>query len=268
MQFPREAPNTLHLPRNIERTIDRHPRAKWLYEHAKALTQRKRNHDRFLADCRGVIHVGANAGQERRRYQRYGLDVLWIEAIPAVYEILLRNIAPFRRQRAINALVTDREGDERVFYLSSNSGLSSSIFRPHQHQWLWPQIAFEEQATLTTTTLGAILAATPNAAHHDALVMDTQGSELLVLKGAADYLGQFRFIFAEAADFHIYEGGATEAEITSFLSGHGFTKRSSRLQIEACGIGTCADVLYAKVGIYPLDVCWPISYIPVHRRWR
>ena len=38
-----------------------------------------------LSQCRGVIHVGANSGQERKVYARLGLDVLWIEPIPGVF---------------------------------------------------------------------------------------------------------------------------------------------------------------------------------------
>jgi hypothetical protein len=33
----------------------------------------------YLAKCHGVIHVGANAGQERDLYAAHGLSVVWIE---------------------------------------------------------------------------------------------------------------------------------------------------------------------------------------------
>src|SRR6187549_2624440 len=33
--------------------------------------------NRFLRSARGVVHVGANIGQERELYQRCGLEVLW-----------------------------------------------------------------------------------------------------------------------------------------------------------------------------------------------
>ena len=36
----------------------------------------------FLADARGVIHVGANVGQERDLYAAYRLPVVWIEPTP------------------------------------------------------------------------------------------------------------------------------------------------------------------------------------------
>jgi hypothetical protein len=36
---------------------------------------------RFLRDVTGVIHVGANTGQERFLYRLFGLNVIWIEPI-------------------------------------------------------------------------------------------------------------------------------------------------------------------------------------------
>ena len=38
--------------------------------------------DAFLRKVSGVIHVGANLGQERAHYARFRLDVVWIEPIP------------------------------------------------------------------------------------------------------------------------------------------------------------------------------------------
>src|SRR5215472_4628952 len=44
----------------------------------------KRNPDSFLRGVSGVIHVGANTGQERELYEKFGLHVVWIEPIPEV----------------------------------------------------------------------------------------------------------------------------------------------------------------------------------------
>ena len=55
-----------------------------------------------------------------------------------------------------------------------------------------------------------------------ALVMDTQGSELLVLRGADPRLPSFAFIKTEVADFEAYSGCCQLAEVTAFLSARGF----------------------------------------------
>src|SRR5262245_39160733 len=65
----------------------------------------------FLKDAKGVIHIGASWGQERDIYAAAGLPVIWIEAIPEMFEELQRNIEGYPDQRAFNYLLTDRDGD-------------------------------------------------------------------------------------------------------------------------------------------------------------
>ena len=83
---------------------------------------RKRYADRFLRRISGVIHVGANTGQERQRYARRGLAVLWIEPIPDVFATLRANVRELERQRALEYLVTDRDGAEYEFHVANNEG--------------------------------------------------------------------------------------------------------------------------------------------------
>lgn len=65
--------------------------------------------DNFLRNSIGVIHIGANSGQERDHYKKLGVQrVIWIEADPEIYEILLRNIKNYKNYKAYNYLVTDK----------------------------------------------------------------------------------------------------------------------------------------------------------------
>src|ERR1700681_3357435 len=67
--------------------------------------ERRRN---FLHKITGLIHVGANIGQERDMYAALNLDVIWIEAIPDVFEQLVANLAGFPKQRAYHLLITEQ----------------------------------------------------------------------------------------------------------------------------------------------------------------
>ena len=78
---------------------------------------------------------------------------------------------------------------------------------------------------------------------YDALVMDTQGSELLVLKGATDILDRFRFIKTEAADFEVYKGCCTLADLDDFLRVHHFRRIRKKSFAHKSGVGSCYDVL-------------------------
>ena len=133
--------------------------------------------DQFLRSCQRIVHVGANGGQERDLYNYYGLAVVWVEAIPAVFEHLLQNIHQFPKQSAIRALLADRPGNLIKFNIANNSGASSSMFELALHKDIWPEVDYVDQIELETETLDALL-----LYHHVDLaeidILDTQGSEL------------------------------------------------------------------------------------------
>ena len=76
----------------------------------------------FLSLISGVIHVGANEGQERELYARYNLNVLWFEPIPEVFQRLARNILPYPNQHAVQALLTDQDKKKYIFHIANNDG--------------------------------------------------------------------------------------------------------------------------------------------------
>ncbi len=203
--------------------------------------------NRFLRSVRGVVHVGANVGQERELYRRYDLDVLWIEPLPDVFATLAANIAGFPRQRAIECLVTDRDDAPYEFNVANNGGESSSILALKQHRDLWPKVDFTTKITLRSSTLATLLARERiDALRYDALVMDTQGSELLVLQGAEPVLEHFRFIKTEVPDFEAYEGCAQLDDIARFLTARGYDELTRNRFASRAGGGSYFDVVYAK----------------------
>jgi FkbM family methyltransferase len=182
--------------------------------------------DYYLASCSGVIHVGANSGQERDLYAQHRLPVVWIEALNDQFDALTSNIRGLANQVAIRALITDRDNDLHILHVSNNAGQSSSIFELHLHKDIWPNVHYVNDVEMKSSTLPTALnTAGIDYTSFDALVLDTQGSELLVLRGAAPILAQFKFVKTEAADFESYKGCATVNEISRFLAKHKFSLR-------------------------------------------
>jgi len=204
--------------------------------------------NRFLRSAHGVIHVGANIGQERALYARHDLDVLWIEPIPDVFEALRKNIAEYPRQRAVQALVTNRDDREYEFHVANNAGESSSILELKQHKDVWPKVAFTKSIYLRSVTLPTLLTREGvDIMRYDTLVMDTQGSELLVLEGATGLLPRFAYVKTEVPDFEAYEGCAQLADLAAFMAARGFAELArNRFASRAAG-GNYYDVVYRRV---------------------
>jgi FkbM family methyltransferase len=201
----------------------------------------------FLRGARGVIHVGANVGQERDLYARHGLAVLWVEPVPAVFETLTRNIAGLPGQQAACALVTDRDGEPTVLHVANNEGASSSILALGRHREIWPEVEFVEDIPLSSTTLPTLLRKLGRAAgDFDVLVLDTQGSEGLVLAGAQPLLAHLAWIRTEAADFEAYVGCTTVVRLQAFLEPLGFRLRQQRKFAEAPDGGAYFDLLFGR----------------------
>lgn len=201
--------------------------------------------DPFFDEITGVIHVGANFGQERKLYAKRNLNVIWIEPIPSVFKKLESNIKDFPNQKALQALVTDQEGKEYEFNIANNSGASSSILKFKHHSDIWPAVKFDETIMLKSKTLSSIVADEKiDLADYSSLVIDTQGAELLVLKGGKDLLKKFKYIQTEVADFEPYEGSCQLPELSDFLKKHGFHETSRKIFAERNQGGTYYDVVF------------------------
>jgi FkbM family methyltransferase len=202
----------------------------------------------FLARARGVIHVGANTGQERASYASRGLRVLWIEPIPLVFDELLANIAALPGQIAARALVTDVDDRPELLHISNNHGASSSILPLGRHREIWPEVDFVDEIAVASITLPSLLRREGLAGEdYDVLVIDTQGTEELVLAGAEPMLRNFAWIRTEAADFESYIGCTTVDRLVEFLRPRGFALYSQRKFAQAPAGGSYYDLLFRRV---------------------
>jgi len=178
---------------------------------------------KIYKEISGIVHVGANRGQETELYAKYDLDVLWVEPIPEVFEQLMHTIKKHKRQKAFQALITDVDDQIYQFNIANNNGASSSILQLKEHKEIWPDVHFNRTISLKSSTLSTLFKqAQIDPTKYQALVMDTQGSELLVLKGSLPLLKYFKFIKTEVADFEAYEDCCQLKDINDFMVSNGF----------------------------------------------
>lgn len=203
--------------------------------------------DAFLKNVNGVIHVGANVGQERDQYARHKLKVLWIEPIPDVFKKLVNNIAEFPKQKAAQYLLTDHDEKSYDFKIANNEGASSSVLELALHKDIWPDVNFVDTLVLKSTTFDKMIACeSVRMGDYQALVMDTQGSELLVLKGATQSIPELQYIKIEAPDFESYAGCCLVDDLIDFLEPFGFREMNRTKFAEHPNGGSYYDVVFKR----------------------
>lgn len=226
---------------------------KWLkFVRTPSRFMEKQKDKKLLRSISGLVHVGANRGQEIEKYAKFDLDVLWVEPIPEVFEQLKNNLKGHKKQKAIQALITDIDDKKYQFHIANNNGASSSIFDLKEHKEIWPSVHMSKTISLKSTTLSTLFEREQlDLANYQGLVMDTQGSELLVLQGAQPLLQHFKFIKTEVADFEIYKGGCQLIDIEQFMLSNGFEEHHRRNFARPSKTGgQCYNISYVNKNLH------------------
>jgi len=168
----------------------------------------------------GILHIGAHYGQEAISYSKMGKKVIWIEAIPDVYQKLLKNIESLNDQVAICALLGNVKKDNQLINLSNNDFSASSIFDMHPESG-FIGVQMLSSVSLPMTTLDEVLR-NYDVSEYPYWVLDVQGAELLVLEGSAQTLKFCKYILVESSTRPTYLGGVQYHELKKYLQTHGF----------------------------------------------
>ena len=187
--------------------------------HPNDFTILRRISEELIKQAGGVLHIGAHIGQEAEFYFKCGVPVLWFEGDPDVYQILRINIKPFENQKAVCHLLGERNEDSVEFNIASNDGASSSIFTIHETKNL--PFTMKNKLILPMRRLDEIVneKQIENFRHW---VIDVQGAELNVLKGAAGLISLCQSLQVEVKNISDYIGGTSWSDIKGFLNSKGF----------------------------------------------
>lgn len=193
---------------------------------------------------KGILHVGANTGQEAPVYHRYVNKVVWIEALPHVYDKLIQNVKRYG-DICVNACVHEEDNKQVIFFESNNESQSSSFLELGTHKTAHPEVKYVKEHIMRTTRLDTLLENSEiiDLGHGlDFLAMDIQGAEMLALKGLGSRLNQFKWVYLEVNTQEVYKGCALLPEIDKYLTSYGYQKKEERI-FKSWGWGDC---LYAK----------------------
>lgn len=177
----------------------------------------------------GVLQIGANNGQEVKKFATEGIRYgVFVEPLPHAFQQLKNSVSRHPDYHAINALCASESGQEKTFFVSNQAGGSSSMLKPSGHLDIHPEVGFDNELILRTSTVDEIVKNLLLEGHEklvnklDLLYIDVQGAELDVLKGAQEFLIKAKFVFAEVSHGGLYEGDTSIRPIIDFLEGHKF----------------------------------------------
>ena len=190
-------------------------------DHPNDFTLAQRIHVNLIRESNGVLHIGGHHGQERDFYANLDVRVLWIEASPREFESLAKNLNSYKRQVAKLALLGAEDKTETDFYVASNNGASSSIYDFSENQHNFMGVNMVDRIQLPMKRLDSLVSK-EDMRLHPHWVIDVQGAELAVLKGAGQLLSNCNSLYIEAKRLSFYDGGTKWEDLTSFLKENGF----------------------------------------------
>ncbi len=177
----------------------------------------------------GVVHVGADVGQEVAQYFSYGFEnIILIEANPDSHAILGSKFSDNPNIRIFNYAVCDVEGVIDFHIHTSRSGNTepASILPMKRFKEIVKTLHTPKTVQVPAITLDALFER-HQIAHggYNFLNIDIQGAELLALKGATSLFPSIDAIVSEVNLIEMYEGGSLEHDIVGFLGKHGYERK-------------------------------------------
>lgn len=170
----------------------------------------------------GVIHVGGHHGEEYPAYVAEGVThQLWFEPQKAAFAEMYRRIGDKPGVSLAQLALGDHAGYVEMYTETVNGGASSSLLAPREHLIEHPHIKFDGRETVRMCRLDDLMFFREN---FQMLVLDVQGYELEVLKGATATLPYINAIQAEIARVEVYAGCPMVEDLDAFLVPFGFSR--------------------------------------------
>lgn len=164
----------------------------------------------------GVIHVGAHWAEEHDEYVACGIKkFIYIEPCLDAYSVLLKRFADDPDVLIFKHACADKETRAVMYVSHDNEGQSNSLLEPGLHLEQHPNVVFNDAEIVDVVLLDNIYF---NREDYDMLVMDVQGAEGLVLKGATETLKHIDIIYTEVNRGETYKGNMLIDEMDKFLN--------------------------------------------------
>lgn len=212
-----------------------------LLNHKTMLIDFRKLFPRYNIKPTGVLHLGANRGEEAPVYDELGIKkVYWIEANPEIIPQLSAALLPYYPgQEWFNYCIGDEHDKPVKFHVSNNGSQSSSVLELGTHLQQHPEVHYTHDIEMHTKRID-MLFQDNFPKDIDFLNLDLQGFEGNALRGMGDLLHQFKWIYTEVNRDYVYKNCMLIEDIEFLLAPFGFRK------VETKWVGNWGDCLLIK----------------------
>ena len=170
-----------------------------------------------------ILDIGAHTGQFHSWSKRVWPDVgvFMIEANP-LHESALDRLAMMNGDKYLIAAMGDEEREVTFYTRSDKPHTEGNSYYKEHNYWDIPQLVHESKVTLQKLD---------NLFEDDAVFeiikVDTQGSEIDILKGGKDLVSRAQAVILEVSFIEYNEGAPTDQETIDYMNDIGFEERMS-----------------------------------------
>jgi FkbM family methyltransferase len=199
--------------------------------------------NKYNLNIKGVIQVGCHWAEEHDIFVGLGIEnIVYIEPFKESFNRLLKNITGFDKFYQIDYegappkevetmkwkniifyryACGEIEGEFDMYISQNNQGQSNSLLQPNLHLQQHPEVVFTDLERVKVIPLDKL---SFKKEDYNLLVMDVQGAEGLVLKGATDTLKHIDIIYTEVNRDYTYENNMLVDEMDDYLANFGFAR--------------------------------------------
>lgn len=180
----------------------------------------KKIHEKEWGGPKVYLDIGSRDLMQTIEVAQYHPNTRFIafEPVPWQYQVCYERSLEWDNIEVYNYAISDKEGYADFWEMDTNTGASSLLEPMHD---IPASNNISKKITVECKRLDSFLSSI-GVTSVDCLWIDTQGTELNVLKGLGKYINDVMFIHTEASPKAYYKNQNTKGEIETFLYMNGF----------------------------------------------
>lgn len=170
---------------------------------------------KYSAKIDGAIHCGSHLAQEHASYVSAGIKrFAYIEPCAATFTALRNRFGSHHHIKLFNVACGEADSEGVLYTGSQNEGQSNSLLKMHKHTQIHPGITLNNSEPVQIKALDSLGLFDKG---YQLLVMDCQGFEGRVVKGAEKTLRQINYVYSEVNLDEVYKGCTLVDELDALL---------------------------------------------------